>query len=76
MPPLHVGHSLFELARRIVGPRRTSLVVLSDPLYDDLLSEATLALIEGRDAREAVRAYGARERRYGRVTCPILKGVA
>jgi hypothetical protein len=51
-------------------------VVLSDPLYDDLVSEATLALIEGRDATEAVRAYGARERRYGRITCPILEGVA
>ena len=74
MPPLHVGHYLFELARRIVGPRRTSLVVLHDPLYDDLLSEATLALIEGRDPKEAVLAYGARERSYGRVTCPIFRG--
>jgi hypothetical protein len=76
MPPLHVGHSLFELARRIVGPRRTSLVVLHDPLYDDLLSEATLALIEGRDPQEAVRTYGARERSYGRLTCRIFEGVA
>lgn len=76
MPPLHVGHSLFDLARRIVGPRRTSLVVLHDPLYDDLVSEATLALIEGRDPKEAVRAFGARERSYGRVTCPIFEGVA
>jgi hypothetical protein len=76
MPTLHVGHDLFELARRIVGPRRSGFVVLHDPLYDDLLSEATLALIEGRDPREAVRAYGARERSFGRVTCPIFEGAA
>ena len=72
MPGLHHGHDLFERARRIVGPRRTTLVALYDPLYDDLLSEATLALLEGRDAEEAIRRYGARERSYRRVTCPIL----
>ena len=71
IPGLHHGHDLFERARRIVGPRRTTLVALYDPLYDDLLSEATLALLEGRDAEEAIRHYGARERSYGRVTCPI-----
>jgi hypothetical protein len=72
MPAMHLGHDLFEMARRIVGPRRTSLVTLYDPLYDDLLSEATLALIEGRDPEDAVRRYGAAERTFGRVTCPIL----
>ena len=71
MPAMHLGHDLFEMARRIVGPRRTSLVTLYDPLYDDLLSEATLALIEGRDPEDAVRRYGAAERTFGRVTCPI-----
>lgn len=76
VPPLHVGHDLFERARRIVGPRRTSLAVLYDPLYDDLLSEATLAMIEGRDPGEAVRSFGARERAYGRVTCPLLEYAA
>ena len=73
VPGLHVGHDLFEQAREIVGPRRTSLVSLYDPLYDDLLSEATLALLEGRDAQAAVRSYGARERTFGNVTCPILE---
>jgi hypothetical protein len=72
VPGLHLDHDLFELARRIVGPRRTSLVTLYDPLYDDLLSEATLALIEGRDAEDAVRRYRARERAFGRVTAPLL----
>jgi hypothetical protein len=73
IPDLHHGHDLFEEARRIVGPRRTSLVVLYDPLYDDLLSEATLALIEGRDPQVAVQQYGTRERSYSRVTCPLFE---
>jgi len=73
LPGLHRGHDLFALARRIVGPRPTSLVTLYDPLYDDLLSEATLALVEGSDPRAAVRAYGARERGFGRLTCPLLE---
>jgi hypothetical protein len=73
IPGLHVGHDLFERARHIVGPRRSNLTTLHDPLYDDLLSEATLALIEGRDPRDAIRAYGARERAFGRVTCPLFE---
>ncbi len=76
LPPLHDGHRLFDEARRVVGPRRTSLVALHDPLYDDLLSEATLALIEGRDANEAVRAFGARERAYGRRTVQLFERAA
>ena len=74
--PLHLGHELFDHAREVVGPRRTSLVTLHDPLHDDLLSEATLALLEGRDPHEAVRAYGTRERTYGRVTCPLFEFAA
>jgi hypothetical protein len=76
IPTLHVGHSLFDEARKVVGPRVTSLVQLHDPLYDDLIAEATLALIEGRDPKDAVRAYGARERAFGRVTCPLFEEAA
>ena len=76
MPGLHHGHTLFERAREIVGPRSTTLVNLADPLYDDLVAEATLALIEGRDPNHAVRAYGARERAFGRVTCPLYEQAA
>ncbi len=76
VPGLHIGHTLFERARQIVGPRTTTLVSLHDPLYDDLVSEATLALIEGRDPRDAIRAYGARERAFGRVTCPLFEEAA
>jgi len=75
VPGLHLGHALFEEARRIVGQRRSTLVALHDPLHDDLLSEATLALLEGRDAGEAIRRYGARERAYGRVTRPLDEAV-
>jgi hypothetical protein len=71
VPAMHIGHDLFEEARRIVGPRRTSLTTLYDPLYDDLLSEATLALIEGRDPVSAIRHYRSSERSFGRVTCPL-----
>ena len=76
LPGLHVGHDLFERARQVVGPRRSTLVTFYDPLYDDLVSEATLALIEGRDPGDAVRSYGARERAFGRVTCPLLEEAA
>jgi hypothetical protein len=72
VPDMHFGHELFDSARRGVGPRRTALVTLYDPLYDDLVSEATLALIEGRDPEDAIRRYGAAERSFGRVTCPLL----
>src|SRR5262245_42374941 len=68
LPGLHHGHALFERARGIVGARTTTLVSLADPLYDDLVAEATLALLEGADPAEAVRRYRAREAAFGRVT--------
>ena len=71
VPGLHLGHDLFEQARRIVGPRRTGLTTLYDPLYDDLLSEATLALLEGRDPADAIRHYRTSEQVFGRVTRPL-----
>ncbi len=76
LPGLHMGHDLFTRAREIVGPRQSTLVTLHDPLYDDLVSEATLALIEGRDPSDAIRSYGSRERAFGRVTCPLYEEAA
>lgn len=73
VPCLHLGHHLFEEAHRIVGHRRSTLTTLHDPLHDDLLSVATLALLEGRDPVEAVRHYGATERTFGRVTAPLIE---
>jgi hypothetical protein len=76
MPPLHASHDLFERARMVVGPRRTMFAALHDPLHDDLLSEATLALIEGRDPVEAIRSFRAREHAYGRMTCRLFADAA
>ena len=76
LPGLHLGHALFDRARHVVGPRSTTLVNLADPLYDDLVAEATLALIEGADPVDAVRRYRAREAAFGRVTCPLLEAAA
>ena len=73
---MHIGHDLFDLARRIVGPRQTTLVALHDSLHDDLLSEATLALVEGRDPHEAIRSFRSREQAFGRITCPLFVDAA
>jgi hypothetical protein len=67
VPARHVGHDLFDRAFDIV-PRRTSglvaVVSRDDELADDLRSEAVLALLEGRDAADAVRTYRSRERAW------------
>lgn len=70
--PLHVGHELFDRARAVVGPVRSGLTVLLDPLYEDLLSVATLALLEGQDAAAAVRRFRADEFAWRARTAPIL----
>jgi hypothetical protein len=72
LPSLHQGHPLFDAARAIVGRRGSSLVTLYDPLPDDPMSEAVLALLEGSDPREAVRRYRATELSWGRITAPLI----
>lgn len=73
IPPIEpFVHPLLERARAIVGPRRTSLTTLYDPLHDDLVAEAALALVEGRDPVQAVRSYRSTEHRWGRLTYPIF----
>lgn len=75
IPPLsgkHVGHRMFDMARELLGPRTSSLTTLEDPLYDDLLSEAVLALVESRDPRAAVSAYRSQEMRFGRITTTLV----
>jgi hypothetical protein len=76
MPVLHLGHALFDQARQVVGPRTSTLVSLADPLYDDLVAEATLALLEGTDPVAAVRRYRASEVAFGRVTRPLFEQAA
>ena len=73
LPSPFFGHALFDAARAIVGPDRNSgLKVWRDPLHEDLLSVAVVALIEGSDATEAVRRYRATETGWRRVTGPLL----
>lgn len=72
MPTLHHGHPLFDQARAIVGRDTSGLTILRDPLYDDLISIATLAILQGRDAAEDVRRFRAAEFAWRRMTCPIL----
>jgi len=70
-PPDRFDHPVLELARRIVGPQKTSLTTLYDPLHDDLVAVAALALVEGSDPTDAVARYRTDELRWGRVTCQI-----
>jgi hypothetical protein len=76
MPALHQGHPLFDQARSIVGPNRSGLTVWLDPLYDDLISVATLALVRGEDARAAVSRFRSSETAWRRMTCPVLTEIA
>jgi hypothetical protein len=74
---MHLGHDLFDRARAIVGVPRSGLTILHDPLHEDLLSVAVVALVEGSDPSEAVRQYRASETAWRRVTGPLLfEGIA
>lgn len=70
LPMPYVGHELFEQAAKAAGLDK-SVAFASDWGQNDLLGEAVLALIEGRDAKQAVRAFRAKEKghelhkRYG-----------
>lgn len=59
-------------ARAVLGPRTSTLIYLLDPLYDDLLQVAAMALLEGRDAATAVREYRRVEQAFQRKTAPLL----
>ena len=63
---------MFDAARLLVGPDRSGLRWLIDPLHEDLLSEATLALVEGSNASEAVRRYRSAEYEWRMWIVPIL----
>lgn len=68
LPQLHQGHPLFDKARELVGPERSTLTTLVDPLYEDLLSVAVVALLQGLRpymVRRRVERYRRRERRWG-----------
>jgi len=74
IPPLHVGHPLFELAHQLVRRwcRVSTLTSLVDPLYDELMGTALLALVEGRDPKGAIRVEQKREQKWRLRTVPLF----
>ena len=72
MPGLHHGHDLFERARRIVGPRRTSLVIALRPALRRPPVRGDARPPRGARCRRGDPSLrGSRNERIGRVTCPI-----
>jgi hypothetical protein len=77
LPTAHMGHPLFEQARDLLGPDPTAFMIyLTDPLHEDLLSVAVVALVEGSDPAAAVRRFRASEHAWRRMTCPIIEAIA
>jgi hypothetical protein len=70
LPDPYQGHVLFDAAHALVG-RVWYGDTMYDPLKEDAMSEAILAMLEGRDPREAVRHYLAAERAWTARTYPI-----
>lgn len=64
MPMPYVGHPVFEQAAKVA--RLTSIAFSVDWGQNDIMGEATLAILEGRDPAEAVRAFRAAEKRIDR----------
>lgn len=73
IPVLHTGHELFEAARRATGierdERSRTLRRRDDVMREDGLSEAVLALLEGRDPAAAWRSFRNRELAWVYRTC-------
>lgn len=62
IPAPYTGHRWLEMARRVVRPNRDldSSKPWADDYHDEM-GEAVLALLEGRDMHEAVRAFRSKE---------------
>jgi hypothetical protein len=77
MPILHVGHDLFDQARELVAthtrmhPDNRRLYL--DPLYDDLISVATLAILEGSDPETSLKTFLHDENRWRWSALPLLE---
>ena len=66
------GNGFFDEATKLIGPRPKAGTVLqwaSEADWEDLVEEALLAALEGRDPVEAVRAERARQGDWLRRTC-------
>lgn len=74
LPPLHTGHVLLDAARQLVPDRAPGARYQwrEEALAQDLRSEAVVAMLEGRDPAEAVRAYRAREGAWAIMAVPLL----
>lgn len=73
---LHYGHPLFDQARELVAPIAYTGMAYRFPSEvdrEDARSEAVLAILEGRDAVEAVRSFLAGERGRRLVEAPLLE---
>jgi len=58
IPELHTGHELFDRARAARRSwSRSHTAMLAFPVWDDLLSEGVLALLEQRDPADAMQQF-------------------
>lgn len=60
IPAPYSGHVWLDMARQVVGKDFDPTAPWADDYYDDM-GEAVLALLEGRDMKEAVKEYRRRE---------------
>lgn len=74
LPAPYTGHPLLEQARQLAGSWYGN--TLYDAGREDAAGEAVLALLEGRDPREAIRAYRAEETAWQRMTMPLAEWAA
>lgn len=73
LPALHVGHDLFDHAKRIAKIHH-GYKYLTHPFYDDLVCEIVLALVEGRSPLEARSAFLEREYRWRKYAVQVHDG--
>ncbi len=73
LPAPYTGHPLFGLARALVGPDpKAFMSSIADPLNEDLMGVAVVALVEGSDAAMAVRRFRAAETTWRRITASLI----
>lgn len=63
IPTPYTGHRWLDMARKVVTDKYINPLLTYSDDYNDDMGEALLALLEGRDPKEAVKAYRSREYR-------------
>lgn len=61
LPRTYTGHQWLDMARAVVGDKQTEFGWELYDRYNDEMGEAVLALLEGGDPKEAVKAFRKRE---------------